>query len=490
MKLLSYTHVLALQQAISVISSGVPQEQMLQGAGVLSQFLLASASGLSPVDTFYPAGLNDTSYISNSALGTYGGTYRAPANEASQGSPYGIYDYCSMPHPRVSEYEMPKDRNAKLVYLEYMQRHQRRTMYNLAPGGENQPFDCSSFEAFSYGSQAHGTSGLQVYASVYTDPNNPFVDALPYVNSTCFFPQLTTGGLLDGVQHGKDLWALYGEKLGLIPKAPSDKVWLRSSSATLTQQSAGGVLRGLWPHHSGSVPLHQQPGPDTVNGGIPCNAKGATLSCIQSTPEWNQHLSVTTELRQSLGEILGATSSAWQDTFDHFSDNFQARLCNGYKLPCSFTDPSKCVSESQAEEVFRAGDWEWNYYWRNNPQAVKYIQATEGLFIGEVVRRLEAVLNNKQKYVYSHTFFHDGDIGPILGALGIDQLRWPAMGSNVAIEVWETTAKQKKEYYARVLYSGHMLRSIHGTLDWIPLSQLMDILKVYVPQDIIALCNS
>jgi acid phosphatase len=105
-------------------------------AGVLSQFLLASASGLSPVDTFYPAGLNDTSYISNSALGTYGGTYRAPANEASQGSPYGIYDYCSMPHPRVSEYEMPKDRNAKLVYLEYMQRHQRRTMYNLAPGGE------------------------------------------------------------------------------------------------------------------------------------------------------------------------------------------------------------------------------------------------------------------------------------------------------------------------------------------------------------------
>ncbi|KAL6693695.1 histidine phosphatase superfamily [Trichoderma pleuroticola] len=486
---LKHSYVVAVPlQAIGVIFSGVPQE-VLQ-AGVLAQGFVVAGSHLSPVDTFYPSGLNDTSYISNSALGTYGGIYSAPANKASQGSPFGVYDYCSMPHPRVNEYQLPNDRHAKLVYLEYLQRHQRRTMYNLAPGGENQPFDCSSFEAFLYGGQVRGTTGMQVFADVYTDPSNPFVDALPYVNSTCFFPQLTTGGFLDGVQHGKDLWALYGGKLGLIPSSPNDKVWLRSSSSALTQQSAGGVLRGLWPHYSGAVPLHQQPGPDTVNNGYGCNARNSILSSIQSTAEWNQHLSVTADLRQSLGDILGATSGAWQSTFDHFSDNFQARLCNGYELPCSFTDSSKCVSKIQAEEVFRAGDWEWNYYWRNNPQAVKYIQATEGLFIGEIVSRLEAVLGKKQKYVYAHTFIHDGDIGPVLGALGINQLRWPAMGSNVAIEVWETTEKSKKAYYARVLYSGHTLQSIHGSLDWIPLDQLIDILQVYVPEDIIALCNS
>lgn len=105
-------------------------------AGVLAQGFVVAGSHLSPVDTFYPSGLNDTSYISNSALGTNGGIYSAPANRASQGSPFGVYDYCSMPHPRVNEYELPNDRHAKLVYLEYLQRHQRRTMYNLAPGGE------------------------------------------------------------------------------------------------------------------------------------------------------------------------------------------------------------------------------------------------------------------------------------------------------------------------------------------------------------------
>ena len=94
------------------------------------------AACLSPIETFYPTGLNSTSYITNSNLGSLGGIYKAPANQLTEGSPYGVYDYCSMPHPRVQEYELPSAKGAKIVYLEYLQRHQRRTMYNLAPGGE------------------------------------------------------------------------------------------------------------------------------------------------------------------------------------------------------------------------------------------------------------------------------------------------------------------------------------------------------------------
>jgi 2-phosphoxylose phosphatase len=96
--------------------------------------------GLTPEQTFYPP-LNDTSYISNSSFGTYGGTYQAPTNGPSEGSPYGVYDYCSMPHPRAQEYQLPEalangHLQGKIVYLEYLQRHQRRTPYNILPGGE------------------------------------------------------------------------------------------------------------------------------------------------------------------------------------------------------------------------------------------------------------------------------------------------------------------------------------------------------------------
>jgi len=45
-------------------------------------------------------------------------------------------------------------------------------------------------------------------------------------------------------------------------------------------------------------------------------------------------------------------------------------------------------------------------------------------------------------------------------------------------------------YYARVLYSGQPIETIHGTLDWIPLSQLYSILQPFVPADIIAMCNA
>lgn len=101
----------------------------------------SEAAYLSAVQSFYPPDLNQTAWITNTSLGTYGGIYRAPTDQPSDPSPYGVYDYCSMPHPREMEYELPAAvRNgsveADLVYLEYLQRHQRRTPYNIFPEGE------------------------------------------------------------------------------------------------------------------------------------------------------------------------------------------------------------------------------------------------------------------------------------------------------------------------------------------------------------------
>lgn len=277
---------------------------------------------------------------------------------------------------------------------------------------------------------------LPVYAQMYTDPTNPFV--VGSVNGSCQYPQLTLGGVLDGYQHGQDLWAIYGEKMGLLPSSPdSPAVWFRSSSSPLTQGSAGAVLRGMWPDHRGPLPLHQQAsGVDTVDQGFPCPARSRLLSSIESTEEWKRHLAVTQSLRDRLAGLLDANRTDWMSTFDHFADNFQARLCNGYRLPCSRADPSACVTEDDAYEVFRAGDWEWNYRWHLNPDASQYIQLVEGLFLKELAERLESISQDALGRVYTHNFVHDGDLGPVLGAVGIEQLRWPGMGSNVAFEVW------------------------------------------------------
>ncbi|KAJ5158716.1 Histidine phosphatase superfamily clade-2 [Penicillium coprophilum] len=445
---------------------------VMRGLVLLS--VATSVLGQTPVDSFYPPTLNDTSYINNSSIGTHGGIYEAPTNGPTGGNPYGTYDYCSMPHPRSEEYQLPEalangSTKGKLVYLEYLQRHQRRTPYNILPGGENQAYHCDNVRPYLYAGP-NSANGIQ---------------PMPIT------PQITIGGVEDGYQHGKDLWSVYGKKLGLIPKKPNNRVWFRSSESALTQASAGTVLRGMWPHHKEALPLHQMVSSvNTVNAGYSCPAVGSILSSIKSSTQWKEHLAVTEELRSKLGVMLGATDNSWQNTFDHFSDNFQGRLCNGYRLPCSLSNPSACVTMQMAEEVFRAGDWEWNCYWRSNPEVVKYIQVVEGLFIGEIISRLQAVLDGNSSLDYSHIFIHDGDIGPILGSLGIEALRWPGMASNVAFEVWETGDKKHgKSFYARVLYSGHPVRSIHGLLDWVPLSKLIDIMRPYVPEDIISLCG-
>lgn len=350
---------------------------------------------------------------------------------------------------------------------------------------------------------------MQVYAQTYTDDSNPFVSGS--APGSCQYPQITVGGLLDGFSHGRDIWALYGpEKLGLLPPTPNrDKVWLRSSSSPLTQDTAGAVLRGIWPEYTLPVALHQQQSSvDTVNEGFSCPAQSQVLDAIKASDSWNDHLSATKPLRDSLATMFDASSDSWMSTFDHFCDNFQARLCNGYRLPCSRRNQSQCVTQSQADEVFRAGDWEWNYYWRTNANVTQYIQLVEGLFIKEIVNRLQTVASGRSDLVFSLTFIHDGDLGPILGALGISRLRWPGMGSNISFELWygdhvpvflrkrgpRLTAVMSRKtsdgsHYARVLYSGHPVKSVHGTLDWISLSTLIDILTPFIPNDIVSMCQ-
>ena len=107
---------------------------------LVSLLLSAGNPALAARDTFYPP-LNHTTYITNASIGTYGGIYNAPADQASTPTAQDVYNYCSMPHPRAEIYSLPppvanQSVAARLVYLEYVQRHQRRTPYNILRGGQ------------------------------------------------------------------------------------------------------------------------------------------------------------------------------------------------------------------------------------------------------------------------------------------------------------------------------------------------------------------
>ncbi|WFD28458.1 hypothetical protein MNAN1_003469 [Malassezia nana] len=453
---------------------------------IVSSLALVLVVHAAAVDSFYP-NLTNPNIIEHPP---YDSMMHGAKHETRTGPSDGAYNYCSMPHPSVSFYKEPKPVangtvKADLHALLYIQRHQKRTAYNLFPYGENQVYDCSDAQPFSYtgASSSASPKPLPVYAATYVDRENPLYDTL--TNSTCQFPQLTVGGFLDGVQHGRELYELYGDKYHVIPHEPSPKtVWLRSSTAPLTQGSAGGVLRGLWPHYDKPLPLHQQI--DSIDSHEPpCDYSDTLKSASQKTAAWEKHLNVTESLRKELAAMLFTNNRDWNSNFDHYNDNFQARLCNGYKLPCDQSGSDKCVSAEQARQVFVAGDWEYNYYWVDRENVTEAIQLTSGLYIKDMLKQLQDMVDGKSSLKYIHHFMHDGDIAPLAGSLGIRSLRWPGMASNIAIELWKTDDKQT---FVRVLYSGHTLQSRHGNMDWMPFDRFAHVWRQYVPRDFVRQC--
>lgn len=447
--------------------------------------LLAAAVQASSVDSLYP-NLTDASVITHP---TYDPIPKGAKHESRTQPTDGSYNYCSMPHPSVSFYQAPEPvrngtANATLSAVVYVQRHQKRTAYHIYPYGEDQVYDCTDVHPSGTISPANNSLAqpAQVYAATFVDDQNPLNQY--FTKSTCQFPQMTIGGFLDGVQHGQELRALYGDKYHVIPSEYSaEKVWLRSSTATLTQNSAAGVVRGLWPDINSPVALHQESG--NIDSHEPsCDRADALLSAAKSAPAWNHHLNVSADLRKELEGMLFTNNSDWRKDWDHYNDNFQARLCNGYPLPCAQDNSGKCVSNDQAASVFAAGDWEYNYYWVDRENVTEAIQLTSGLYIADLLKQVQDIASGKSSLTYVHNFMHDGDMGPLAGSLGIKSLRWPGMASNIAIELW----KSGSATYVRVLYGGSTIRSRFGNMEWMALDQFVQIWSRFVPHDFVQQC--
>lgn len=51
------------------------------------------------------------------------------------------------------------------------------------------------------------------------------------------------------------------------------------------------------------------------------------------------------------------------------------------------------------------------------------------------------------------------------------------------------TEAERDPFYARVLYSGQPVKTIQGVLDWVPLTDLINVMSPYVPENITSLCG-
>ncbi|KAL8835443.1 MAG: hypothetical protein Q9170_003320 [Blastenia crenularia] len=395
-----------------------------------------------------------------------------------------------MPHVRRAEYPQVNS-SYVLQYVEVIHRHHKRTPYadNTFPV-ETYPWHCDDEALFYYGAPlpSYGARpSANTYWNVYTSSSNPL--APRGFNGTCQFPQITRGGLDDSWQHGKDLYGVYHGLLGFLPeKYDPNLVSFRVTNNLITSQVAGMVTSGMFGGEAQhDFPLLIQPASiDSLDPGYTCLAARKNFSAYgagSSDPGWTLHLMAASDLYADLDSISGVapTDPGFHASFDHYFDNLSARLCHAKPLPCSGSNPSLCVTQAMADEVFRLGQYEYSYLYRDaGPRTLEYSVGSYGIWVAELAQNLRDAMNatdpTSTGIRYRHNIAHDGSISRILNILQIETMVWPGMGSEVVFELYKS--QLDLQYYVRVLWGGKVLRSSNPTLGVLDMLQV-EILIAY-----------
>jgi hypothetical protein len=495
--------VFAFQQAITAIMRYSSPPQSLLAA--LSSLHVVSAhgkpgagpgpgnavctNGNQTVDlSWHAPAQSQVNSLSSAINGT--GTYGFIFN-SSQG-PLDTYNWCNMPHVNTKTYPRVKDSSYKLEYVEVIHRHHKRTPYasNTFPA-ESYPWYCDD-EGLFYGGQPLNPSGhrsADTYWSVFTSPSNPL--APQGFNGSCQFPQITRGGLDDSHQHGADLKSVYHDLLHFLPADYDSKaVTYRVTNNVITSQVASMLVAGMYPSRADqNVPLLIQAASiDSLEPAYSCPSSKSLFSAFgsgSSSPAWQAHLTAAEPLFARLDSLSGIAPSnaAWHTSFDHYYDNLSARLCHAKPLPCNVNNTADCVTTAQAEQVFRLGQYEYSFIYRDAPQSLAASTSGYGIWIAELAQHFRDAAAASRPgpgpspavgAIYRHNVAHDGSISRLLSILQLEKMVWPGMGAEVVFELYSKRGSGCK--FLRVLWGGQVLKSSHpafGDMDMIPLETVL-----------------
>ncbi|KAH8115072.1 phosphoglycerate mutase-like protein [Phellopilus nigrolimitatus] len=406
--------------------------------------------------------------------------------------PWNTYNYCNAPHVNTAHYSKPTNiSEAELVYMNVMIRHHKRTPDNLYPD-ENalnpaDGWDCTNFLQMNY-----GAGGAPVFHKTDIPSWHPFLSQI--WNGTCDSGQLTAGGLRDAVKHGQDFWSVYHNKLGFLDSVNTGDILIRTSTEPRTFQVASGLLFGMDPATAYQTwPVTTQPDNiDSLPPNYSCDFASDVRDAYQSVPAWTDHLVENADLQDRLSAMLGTTGlSAWSSWYDHFFDTFSSRTCHGHPLPCNAT--GACVSQEDANRVFALGDFEYNYIWNTAENSTLYNQLTFSVMFQELAMNFRSFQAGEETRKLRFYVGHDGSMIRLASGLGLGQvapLRWPALGSEIVMEVWQGSTQlgslNTDEQYVRVMHEGSPVLG----LQWLPLADFVQLLESNVPDNLFETCQT
>ncbi len=257
------------------------------------------------------------------------------------------------------------------------------------------------------------------------------------------------------------------------------KIKYRVTNNVITSEVAGQLIIGMFPSTAQSV-VQVAIQPDSIDSLEPsyeCPAAEdiyASYGVGSDGANWTRHLNESVRLFDKLDSVSGVNRSDpdWHQWFDHYFDNLSARMCHQKPLPCSAQNESFCITEEDAEAVFRRGEYEYSFIYRDSSNSLAASTASFGVWMAELASNLRAVMDGSSEVIYRHNVAHDGSVSRLLSILQVDVMVWPGMGSEVIFELYT----RQQCHYLRVMWGGQVLRSSNpslGTMDLIPVERLL-----------------
>lgn len=133
--------------------------------------------------------------------------------------------------------------------------------------------------------------------------------------------------------------------------------------------------------------------------------------------------------------------------------------------------------------MFAIGDFEYNYIWHSAQNASNYTALTFGVMFSELAVNFKSFQSGSERYKARLYVGHDGSMIRLASGLGlgkISTLKWPALGSEMVMEVWKANGQN----FVRVMHEGTPVE----TLSWVPLTDFISLLESQVPPDLYNTC--
>jgi len=261
---------------------------------------------------------------------------------------------------------------------------------------------------------------------------------------------------------------VYHDLLHFFSDVPGNQVTYRVTNNVITSQVAGMIVSAMYSASKDHFPLRiQPPSIDSLEPAYSCPAASSLYKSygVGSTkPEWTAHLNASTSLYTALDTVSGVplNDTGFHMSWDHYFDNLSARQCHNKSLPCAISDDSKCVTQAQANEVYRLGQHEYAYLYRGARESLQAAVGSYGVWVAELAQNIRDVTAGAGRVRYRHNIAHDGSVSRLLSILQVDVMVWPGMGAEVVFEVYSKRGTHSKDGYSKGGTAGHSVRVLWG----------------------------